>query len=143
LSDVVIDLRDTQYAAAIAILEGNFTETAQSAGNADSLSTDTPAPVAAGDDGKWPLQWVSGSFPCVSRAVGFLEFSRLQGDWNWLSQEWLVWLSVLARGLADKATWATNILLYDFTVLYGAKTPFGSANFNRVVNDCHLITRLI
>jgi hypothetical protein len=89
LSDVVIDLRDTQYAAAIAILEGNFAETAQSPGNTDSLPTDTPVPVAGGDDGKWPLQRVSCLFPCVSWAIGFLVFSRLQGDWNWLSQEWL------------------------------------------------------
>jgi hypothetical protein len=58
-----------------------------------------------------------------------------------LCDEWLVligqfsWLSVLAGVLAEKHTSAANILLYS-THFVLSQPPFGSANFNRLVNDC-------
>jgi hypothetical protein len=50
----------------------------------------------------------------------------------------------MASTIGSARVLATNILLYEYTIWYSAKTPFGSTNFNRFVNGCkHIISFLV
>lgn len=67
LSDVAIDLRDTQYAAAMAIFEGNFAETATDmSASTNVLHIDVPnSTVATGQKGM-ALAFVKHAVPLIS-----------------------------------------------------------------------------